>query len=113
MARCAWRRAEPIEGTAHMLVNTRTVRIEWGDCDPAGIVYYPRYFAFFDASTSALIERALGMTKHDYLAAYDSPGIRWSMRIPASSFRPATATTSRSKPPWRSFAVRASTCATV
>jgi 4-hydroxybenzoyl-CoA thioesterase len=57
-----------------MLVNSRVVRIEWGDCDPAGIVYYPRYFAFFDASTSALIERALGMTKHDYLKAYDFAG---------------------------------------
>jgi 4-hydroxybenzoyl-CoA thioesterase len=57
-----------------MLVNSRIVRIEWGDCDPAGIVYYPRYFAFFDASTSALIERALGMTKHDYLRAYDFAG---------------------------------------
>ena len=57
-----------------MLVNSRIVRIEWGDCDPAGIVYYPRYFAFFDASTSALIERALGMTKHDYLKAYDFTG---------------------------------------
>jgi 4-hydroxybenzoyl-CoA thioesterase len=57
-----------------MLVNTRTVRIEWGDCDPAGIIYYPRYFAFFDASTSALIERALGMTKRDYLKAYDFAG---------------------------------------
>jgi 4-hydroxybenzoyl-CoA thioesterase len=54
-----------------MLVNTRNVRIEWGDCDPAGIVYYPRYFAYFDACTSALIERALGMTKHEYLKAYD------------------------------------------
>jgi 4-hydroxybenzoyl-CoA thioesterase len=57
-----------------MLVNTRIVRIEWGDCDPAGIVYYPRYFAFFDACTSALIERALGMTKHDYLKTYDFAG---------------------------------------
>jgi 4-hydroxybenzoyl-CoA thioesterase len=57
-----------------MLVNTRAVRIEWGDCDPAGIVYYPRYFAIFDACTSALIERALGMTKHDYLKAYDFAG---------------------------------------
>ena len=54
-----------------MLVNTRLVRIEWGDCDPAGIIYYPRYFAFFDASTSALIERALGMNKRDYLKKYD------------------------------------------
>ena len=57
-----------------MLVNTRVVRIEWGDCDPAGIVYYPRYMAFFDACTSALIERALGMTKHEYLKAYDFGG---------------------------------------
>jgi 4-hydroxybenzoyl-CoA thioesterase len=57
-----------------MLVNTRAVRIEWGDCDPAGIVYYPRYFAMFDASTSSLIERALGMTKHDYLKVYDFSG---------------------------------------
>ena len=57
-----------------MLVNRRLVRIEWGDCDPAGIVYYPRYFAIFDASTTALIERALGMSKYDYLKAYDFTG---------------------------------------
>ncbi|HEY1364989.1 MAG TPA: thioesterase family protein [Xanthobacteraceae bacterium] len=57
-----------------MLVNTRAVRIEWGDCDPAGIVYYPRYFAMFDACTTALIERALGMTKHAYMKAYDAGG---------------------------------------
>ena len=38
----------------------RTVRIEWGDCDPAGIVFYPRYFAMFDHSTVLLIEQALG-----------------------------------------------------
>ncbi len=57
-----------------MLVNSRRVRIEWGDCDPAEIIFYPRYFEFFDASTSALIERALGMTKHEYLKAYDFAG---------------------------------------
>jgi 4-hydroxybenzoyl-CoA thioesterase len=43
--------------------NTRTVRIEWGDCDPAGIIFYPRYFEIFDAATTALFERALGITK--------------------------------------------------
>ena len=26
-----------------MLVNSREVEIEWGDCDAAGIVFYPRY----------------------------------------------------------------------
>ena len=29
----------------NMLVYTRNARIEWGDCDPAGIVFFPRYFA--------------------------------------------------------------------
>jgi 4-hydroxybenzoyl-CoA thioesterase len=46
------------------LSNTRTVRIEWGDCDPAGIIYYPRYFEIFDASTTALFEHALTITKY-------------------------------------------------
>ena len=57
-----------------MLTNRRTVRIEWGDCDPAGIVFYPRYFAYFDTSTTALFERALGMTKFEFLRAYDIVG---------------------------------------
>jgi 4-hydroxybenzoyl-CoA thioesterase len=57
-----------------MLVNSRVVRIQWGDCDPAGIVYYPRYFALFDASTTMLVERALGMSKHEYLKVYDFVG---------------------------------------
>ena len=43
--------------------NTRKVRIEWGDCDPAGIIFYPRYFDIFDASTALIFERALGVTK--------------------------------------------------
>ena len=57
-----------------MLTNIRTLRIEWGDCDPAGIVFYPRYFAMFDTSTTYLMERAIGMAKFDYLKAYDFLG---------------------------------------
>jgi 4-hydroxybenzoyl-CoA thioesterase len=57
-----------------MLRNTRNVRIEWGDCDPAGIIFYPRYFAIFDASTTMLIERAAGMKKIEYLKAYAMAG---------------------------------------
>jgi 4-hydroxybenzoyl-CoA thioesterase len=48
-----------------MFTNSRNVRIEWGDCDPAGIIFYPRYFAIFDGSTAALFERALGLTKFE------------------------------------------------
>jgi 4-hydroxybenzoyl-CoA thioesterase len=57
-----------------MLTNRRTVRITWGVCDPAGIVYYPRYFEMFDDSMTALFERALGMTKYQFLKEYDFAG---------------------------------------
>ena len=46
-----------------MFVNRRSVTIEWGDCDPAGIVFFPRYFAMFDASTAHLFAAALGYDK--------------------------------------------------
>jgi 4-hydroxybenzoyl-CoA thioesterase len=41
-----------------MFVHRRDVQIQWGDCDPANIVYYPRYFAMFDDSTSIMFEAA-------------------------------------------------------
>lgn len=54
--------------------STRSVRIEWGDCDPAGIIFYPTYFKIFDNATAMLFERALGMTKNQYLKAYHFAG---------------------------------------
>src|SRR5664280_2573971 len=65
-----------VPGSGHVtaLRNTRKVRIDWGDCDPAGIIFYPRYFEIFDASTSALFERALGLTKLETLKTYNFTG---------------------------------------
>jgi 4-hydroxybenzoyl-CoA thioesterase len=57
-----------------MFTSTRKTRIEWGDCDPAGIIFFARYFEFFDISTTVLIERALGMKKIDYLKHYNFSG---------------------------------------
>jgi 4-hydroxybenzoyl-CoA thioesterase len=57
-----------------MFKNKRMVRIEWGHCDPAGIVFYPRYFEIFDACTTALFERVLGMTKFEFLKTYEFAG---------------------------------------
>jgi 4-hydroxybenzoyl-CoA thioesterase len=57
-----------------MLKNSRGLRIEWGDCDPAGIVFYPRYFAMFDHSTSMLISAASGLTKYQLLQKYEFSG---------------------------------------
>ena len=58
-----------------MLSNTRTIRVQWGDCDPAGIVFYPRYFEWFDASTILLFEKATGLTKIKMLEKYDGVGL--------------------------------------
>ena len=57
-----------------MFTNRKKIHIEWGDCDPAGIVYYPRYFAFFDNCTAALFEAA-GLPKHEMLPQYAIIGI--------------------------------------
>jgi len=57
-----------------MLVNKRSIHIEWGDCDPLGIVYFPRYFEFFDACTNALFEFA-GLPKKEMLRKYEIAGI--------------------------------------
>ena len=57
-----------------MFTSTRKIRVEWGDCDPAGIIFFARYFDMFDVSTTVLIERALGMKKIEYLKAYNFSG---------------------------------------
>jgi 4-hydroxybenzoyl-CoA thioesterase len=57
-----------------MLTNRKTISIEWGDCDPAGIVYFPRYFEYCDACTNALFARA-GLPKPQMLRRYRIAGI--------------------------------------
>ena len=57
-----------------MFVNRRDVQIQWGDCDPANIVYYPRYFEMFDDSTSIMFEAA-GFSKQDLIKRYGLVGI--------------------------------------
>ena len=54
---------------------SREVTIPWGDCDPAGIVHYPRYFAMFDWSTAELVAAALGVGKKAMIARYGIVGI--------------------------------------
>lgn len=41
-----------------MLSNRRALRVEFGDCDPTGIVFHPHYLAWFDASVHALLRSA-------------------------------------------------------
>ena len=57
-----------------MLINRKQIRIEWGDCDPGGIVFFPRYFEYCDACTNALFERA-GLPKPELLKVHCIAGI--------------------------------------
>jgi 4-hydroxybenzoyl-CoA thioesterase len=57
-----------------MLINRKEIRIEWGDCDPGGIVFFPRYFEYCDACTNALFERA-GLPKPELLKVHCIAGI--------------------------------------
>jgi 4-hydroxybenzoyl-CoA thioesterase len=53
----------------------REIRIAWAHCDPAGIVFNPRFFEFFDTNTWGLFEAALGVRPHDLAATYGILGI--------------------------------------
>lgn len=57
-----------------MLVHRQRLRIGWGHCDPAGIVFYPQYFAYFDECTSALFAAA-GLPLPELYAAHGILGI--------------------------------------
>jgi 4-hydroxybenzoyl-CoA thioesterase len=56
------------------LISRKTLHIEWGDCDPAQIVHYPRYLASFDACTTALFKK-VGLFKRQMLKTYRIVGI--------------------------------------
>jgi 4-hydroxybenzoyl-CoA thioesterase len=69
------------------LTSRKTIPIEWGDCDPAQIVHYPRYLAYFDACTTALFKKA-GLSKRQMLKTYQIVGIpmvdlRASFKVPS------------------------------
>jgi len=56
------------------LVNRRTLKIEWGQCDPAGIVFYPQFLTIFDASTGHLFART-GLSPSEMRKKYSIVGM--------------------------------------
>ena len=56
-------------------ISHRQFTIEWGHCDPAGIVFNSRFFEFFDWGTWILFEAALGVRPPDLSAAFGIMGI--------------------------------------
>lgn len=57
------------------LLTRRQFTIEWGHCDPAGIVFNCRFFEFFDWGTWLLFQAALGVKPHELGTAFGIVGI--------------------------------------
>jgi 4-hydroxybenzoyl-CoA thioesterase len=57
------------------LVHRRQLTIEWGHCDPAGIVFNSRFFEYFDWCSWEMFEAVLGVPRAQLFAAYDIMGI--------------------------------------
>ncbi len=57
-----------------MAAHTTTVRVRWSESDPAGIVFYPRFFEWYDLGTEALFE-ALGLSWPELFPRYAIVGV--------------------------------------
>jgi YbgC/YbaW family acyl-CoA thioester hydrolase len=57
-----------------MVANALAVRVRWSEADPAGIVFYPRFFEWFDLGTAALFE-SVGLPWGELFAAERIVGV--------------------------------------
>jgi len=53
----------------------RTFVVPWGDCDPAGIVFNPKFFTYFDTNTWLMFQAATGVKAADINAHFGIIGI--------------------------------------
>jgi 4-hydroxybenzoyl-CoA thioesterase len=67
-------RLQPEPGMTN-LVYHRQFTVEWGHCDPAGIVFNSRFFEFFDWNAWLLFEAALGVRPSELGATFGIVGI--------------------------------------
>ncbi|MBI1961827.1 MAG: acyl-CoA thioesterase [Candidatus Rokubacteria bacterium] len=57
-----------------MVEHTTSVQVRWGDVDPAGIVYYPRFFQWYDLGCEQLFV-ALGLPWPETFPKYEIVGV--------------------------------------
>ena len=57
-----------------MFVNRKRILIEFGDCDPADIVFFANYFRWFDECTAALFVAA-GLSTRELFRSHGIKGI--------------------------------------
>jgi 4-hydroxybenzoyl-CoA thioesterase len=56
-------------------VYRRKITVEWGHCDPAGIVFNSRFFEFFDWNAWLMLEAALGVRPSDFAKVFGIMGM--------------------------------------
>ena len=56
-------------------VSRKEFTIEWGYCDPAGIVFNSRFFEFFDEGTWLLFETVLAVPRSELFSTYGLMGV--------------------------------------
>src|ERR1700737_3907086 len=56
--------------------NVVVTQVRWGDCDPAGIAFFPRFFEWMDLASHALA-REMGISREQVLgpASYGFPAV--------------------------------------
>jgi 4-hydroxybenzoyl-CoA thioesterase len=57
-----------------MVSHECAVKVRWSEADPAGIVFYPRFFEWFDLATEALFE-AVGLPWPELFPAHRVVGV--------------------------------------
>jgi len=57
-----------------MFTNSISIEVEWGDCDPADIVYYPNFFRWFNKGAHMLFD-AVGLPFHELIKERDTVGV--------------------------------------
>lgn len=61
--------------SAETFTHRMEIDIEFGDCDPAGIVYFPNFFRFFDNAAAHMFADALGLRKREWTKRFGIVGI--------------------------------------
>jgi 4-hydroxybenzoyl-CoA thioesterase len=57
-----------------MKIHTHDISVEWGDCDPAGIVFYPNYYRWMDEATFHLFD-SVGYGWDEIREKFGAPGL--------------------------------------
>ena len=57
-----------------VFTNSIRIEVEWGDCDPADIVYYPNFFRWFNKGAHMLFD-AVGLPFHRLIKERNTVGV--------------------------------------